>query len=133
MTVVPWTMGAPASMLLVMPDHTKAPAIVRATPNRSIALFVVVAFAQVLDLATFLPAVGRVGIGAESNPVARALYQSIGPLGPVALKAAAVTVMVIGLVRVVQRFPSFAVPSAALVVGIGLFGTASNVLFGLLR
>ena len=133
MTVVPWTMGAPASMLLVMPDHTKAPVVVRGMSHRTMALFAAVAVAQLLDLATFLPAVARLGIGAESNPVASALYQSIGPLGPVALKAAAVTVMVIGLVRVAQRFPSFVLPSAALVVGIGLFGTASNVLFGLLR
>ena len=75
----------------------------------------------------------RVGIGAESNPLASVLYRSLGPLGPAALKAAALAVMIAALIRVVQRFPMFAIPSAALVVGIGLFGAASNVLFGLLR
>jgi hypothetical protein len=32
-----------------------------------------------------------------------------------------------------RRFPTYTLPSAALVVGIGLFGAASNVLFGSLR
>jgi hypothetical protein len=41
--------------------------------------------------------------------------------------------MVMALVRVVRRFPTYVLPSAALVVGIGLFGATSNVLFGLLR
>ena len=53
----------------------------RTIPNRYIAVFVAVAAAQLLDLATFIPAVARVGIGAESNPVARALYGLIGPWG----------------------------------------------------
>jgi hypothetical protein len=107
--------------------------VLRTIPPRSLALFAAVAIAELLDLITFLPAVARVGIGAESNPLARTLYASMGPLGPVALKGAAVTIMVIALVRVVRRFPAFAIPSAGLIVGIGLFGTASNVLFGLLR
>jgi hypothetical protein len=133
MTDVPWTMGSHAPKLAGRPATRKEPAVLHATPHRSIALFTAVVVAQLLDLATFLPAVARVGIGAESNPVARTLYLSMGPVGPVVLKAAAVTIMVIALVRVVQRFPAFAIPSAALIVGIGLFGTASNVLFGLLR
>ena len=105
----------------------------RATPHRTVVLFAAVAIAQLLDLVTFLPAVARVGIEAESNPLASVLYRSLGPLGPAALKAAALAVMIAALIRVVQRFPMFAIPSAALVVGIGLFGAASNVLFGLLR
>jgi hypothetical protein len=107
--------------------------LLRAMRHRPSALFAAVAVAQLLDLATFLPAVARVGIGAESNPLARTAYLSLGPLGPAALKAAAFAVMLAALVRVIQRFPAFALPSAALIVGIGLFGTASNVLFGLLR
>ena len=91
------------------------------------------AVAQLLDLATFLPAVARVGIGAESNPLARTLYLSVGPLGPAGLKAIAITIMLMALVRVVRRFPAYAFPSGALVAGIGLFGAASNFLFGLLR
>jgi hypothetical protein len=95
-------------------------------------MFAAVVVAQVLDLATFVPAVARVGIGAESNPLARSLYLSAGPMGPAALKVAAISIMLLALVRVVQRFPTFALPSAALLVGVGLFGAASNLLFGLL-
>lgn len=96
-------------------------------------MFAVVLAAQLLDLATFVPAVARVGIGAESNPLARALYLSAGPLGPAALKVAAIAIMLLVLLHVVRRFPTYALPSAALLVGIGLFGSGSNLLFGLLR
>jgi threonine/homoserine efflux transporter RhtA len=82
---------------------------------------------------TFLPAVARVGIGAESNPLARTLYLTAGPLGPTALKAAAVAIMLLALLRVARRFPAYTLPSAALLLGIGLVGAASNLLFGLLR
>ena len=96
-------------------------------------LFAAVALAQVLDLLTFVPAVAKVGIEAESNPLARSLYALDGPLGPALLKAAAVAFMLLVLLRVERRFPSFGVPSAALLVGIGLLGAGSNLLFGLLR
>jgi len=107
--------------------------VLRPMPKRHVTVFVAVAIAQLLDLATFVPAVARVGIGAESNPLARTLYQWDGPVGPAALKAAAIAIMLLGLVRVVRRFPAYVFPSAALVVAIGLAGTASNVFFGLLR
>jgi hypothetical protein len=106
-------------------------AVLRSIPNRYPALFAAVAAAQLLDLVTFIPAVARVGIGAESNPLARTLYQSAGPVGPAMLKAAAVSIMLLALLRVTRRFPAYALPSAALLVGIGLFGAASNLLFGL--
>jgi len=32
-----------------------------------------------------------------------------------------------------RRFPTYVVPSAALVLGIGVLGAASNIAFGLLR
>jgi hypothetical protein len=115
-----------------MPDGKERP-VLRPMPNRYAAVLTAVAAAQLLDLATFVPAVARVGIGAESNPVARTLYLSVGPLGPVALKAAAIAIMLLALLRVVRRFPTYALPSAALVAGIGLFGATSNLLFGLLR
>jgi hypothetical protein len=92
-----------------------------------------VAVAQLLDLATFIPAIARVGIGAESNPLARMLYMSLGASGPAALKATAVAIMLVGLVRVARRFPTLLVPSAALVAGIGLLGAASNLPFALIR
>jgi threonine/homoserine efflux transporter RhtA len=107
--------------------------VLRPIPNRYGAVFAAVAVAQLLDLATFVPAVAHVGIGAESNPLARSLYLSVGPLGPAALKAAAIAFILLALLRVVRRFPTYALPSAALMVGIGLFGAASNLLFGLLR
>jgi hypothetical protein len=108
------------------------PPVIRSVPRSYAVIFAAVAAAQVLDLATFLPAVARVGLGAESNPLARMLYEWNGPLGPAALKAAAIAIMLLALARVVLRFPAFALPSAALVVAIGLAGAASNVLFGLL-
>jgi threonine/homoserine efflux transporter RhtA len=93
----------------------------------------VVAVAQLLDLVTFVPAVARVGINAESNPFARTLYQSVGPLGPATLKAAAIAIMLLALVRVARRFPTRVALSAAILAGIGLLGAASNLMFGLLR
>jgi hypothetical protein len=101
-------------------------------PNRYGALLAAVAAVQLLDLATFVPAVARVGINAESNPLARSLYLSAGPVGPAALKVAAISIMLLALVRVMRRFPTFTLPSAAIVVGIGLVGAASNLAFGLL-
>ena len=105
----------------------------RSGANRFGALFAAVVAAQLLDLATFVPAVARVWIGAESNPLARSLYMIDGPLGPALLKTAAVAIMLLALLRVERRFPTLALPSAALLIGIGLFGAASNLLFGLLR
>jgi hypothetical protein len=106
---------------------------IRPMPNRYTAVFATVVVAQLLDLVTFVPAVARAGIHAESNPLARAFYLSTGPLGPAALKAAGIAIMLLVLMRVMQRFPSYLLPSAALVAGIGLFGATSNIMFGLLR
>lgn len=106
--------------------------MLRTIPNRYPAVLAAVVVAQLLDLVTFVPAVARVGIGAESNPLARTLYLSAGAWGPTALKAAAIAVMLLALIRVGQRFPALVLPSAALVVGIGLVGASSNLLFGFL-
>ena len=105
----------------------------RTLPSRSVVLIAAVASAQILDLVTFVPAVARVGIGAESNPLARSLYELQGPLGPALLKAAAVSVMLLVVLRVERRFPTLVLPSAALLIGIGLLGAGSNLFFGLLR
>jgi len=105
----------------------------RLFPSRYATVFVVVATAQILDLVTFIPAVARAGVGAESNPLARALYFSAGAWGASGLKVAAIAIMVLILARVLRRFPAHALPSVALVTGIGLLGATSNVLFGLLR
>ena len=100
--------------------------------SRYVVLLAVVVVAQLLDLLTFVPAVARVGIGAESNPLAQVLYLSAGPLGPALLKAGAIVVMLLALHRVVRRFPRYALGSAALLVAVGLAGAASN-LVGLIR
>ena len=106
--------------------------MLRSMSNRYTAVFAAVAAVELLDLATFIPAVSRMGVGAEGNPLARTLYLSAGPLGPMALKAAGIAVILLALTRVVRRFPTLVFPSAALALGIGLFGVASNVLFVLL-
>jgi len=100
-------------------------------PNRAALLIAAVIAAQLFDLATFVPAVARVGIGAESNPLARSLYMLQGPFGPALLKAAAISVMLLALLRVQRRFPNLVLPSAVILVAIGLVGATSNLLFGL--
>jgi hypothetical protein len=93
----------------------------------------VAVLANVLDTVTFLPAVARVGIGAESNPLVRELYLAFGPLGPIALKAFAIVVVVLALQYVVVRFRGLVWPPAFLAGALGLIGAYSNVAFGLLR
>jgi hypothetical protein len=87
---------------------------------------------QVGDLLTFIAAVGRTGIQAEQNFLARELFIRVGGAGPLLLKAAAVLILVLLVRRVGQRFPAYAAPAALLAVGLGLIGLGSNVLFGLL-
>jgi hypothetical protein len=109
-----------------------APAL-RSIPNRYVAVLAAVAAVELLDLATFIPAVTRMGVGAEDNPLARTLYLLAGPLGPAALKAAATSIILLALARVVRRFPGKVLPSAVLASAIGLFGVASNVGVALIR
>ena len=87
---------------------------------------------QLGDLLTFIAAIGRTGIQAEQNFLARELFLRVGDVGPVLLKAAAVIVLVLLVRRVGQRFPAYAAPAAWLAIGLGLIGLGSNVLFGLL-
>jgi hypothetical protein len=87
---------------------------------------------QLGDLLTFIAAVGRTGIQAEQNFLARELFLRAGEVGPVLLKAAAVIVLVLLVRRVGQRFPAYAAPAAWLAIGLGAIGLGSNVLFGLL-
>jgi hypothetical protein len=106
--------------------------VIRPVTRAHAFIFAALAASQLLDLVTFIPAVAHVGIGAESNPLAQLLYRWDGPFGPTALKLAAIAIMLVAFARVIRRFPAYALPSAAIVVAIGLAGTASNVLFGLL-
>jgi hypothetical protein len=102
-------------------------------PRSYAAVFAVVATIELMDLATFIPAVAHLGVGAEGNPLARSLYLLAGPWGPAALKAAGIAIILLALARVARRFPTLVLPSAALASGIGLFGVASNVAVGLLH
>ena len=107
--------------------------MLRSIPTKYATMFAVVVAIELLDLVTFIPASAHLGIGAEGNPLARTLYLLAGPLGPAALKAAGIAVILLALARVARRFPTLVLPSAALASCIGLFGVASNVVVGLLR
>ncbi|MFI5262634.1 MAG: hypothetical protein ACHQZR_08785 [Candidatus Limnocylindrales bacterium] len=96
-------------------------------------LFAIVAVAQLCDLLTFVPAVGRVGIGAEQNPLARYLYEVLGAAGPAALKVTVVVLLLGLLARVMRRYPRYWAPPVVLAVALGVVGTWSNVVFGLAR
>ena len=108
------------------------PAVERPFPREGRTLLLAVMVAQLADLATFLPAIALTGIQAESNPLARQLYLVAGDAGPVAFNAIAVVALVLLVRRVAVRFPRLAAPSAAIVIAIGLIGTASNIIGGLL-
>ncbi len=96
-------------------------------------LFLIVIAAQLADLATFLPAVARIGIHAEQNPLARGLFETIGASGPALLKGGALAVLLVVLWRIAVRFPAYAGRSGALAIGLGLLGTWSNLAFALAR
>jgi hypothetical protein len=101
-------------------------------PDRRLLLGTVIA-AQLADLLTFVPAVGRTGIQAERNPLARELFVLMGAAGPAMLKVVALVALVLLVQRVAVRFPSSTVPAASFAVVLGLLGAASNVFFGLVR
>ena len=109
----------------------------RRIPRTYAAVIILAVVAQLLDLTTFAAAVARVGIGAETNPMAQTLYAWNGPMGAIVLKLAAITIILLALARIARRFPRSTLMPAALVAGIalagmGLIGAASNVRFGLL-
>ena len=87
---------------------------------------------QLGDLVTFIAAIGRTGIQAEQNFLARELFLRAGEFGPALLKAAAVIAIILLVRRVAQRFPMYAAPAAWVAIGLGVVGLGSNVLFGLL-
>jgi hypothetical protein len=91
-----------------------------------------VVLVQLGDLLTFIVAIGRVGIQAEQNFLARELFLRVGDAGPVLLKAAAVIILILLVRRVGTRFPAVSAPAAWLAMALGVIGLGSNVLFGLL-
>jgi hypothetical protein len=107
--------------------------VLRSIPTRYATIFAVVVAIEILDLVTFVPAAAHLGIGAEGNPLARTFYLVAGPLGAAALKAAGIAIILLGMARLVRRFPNMVLPSAAVASGVGLFGVVSNVTVGLLH
>lgn len=105
----------------------------RVLPRHLQSLLVGVVVAQVGDLVTFILAIGRVGIQAERNFLARELFLRAGDAGPILLKVAAVITLILLVRRVGARFPALAAPAAWLAIVLGLVGLGSNVFFGLLR
>lgn len=100
-------------------------------PLRSQRLLLIVIAAQLADLVTFVPAIGRVGIGAEQNPIVRDLFMTMGAAGPAAFKVCATVAVVALLYRVGVRYPNLAGRSCMVAVGLGLLGAWSNIAFGL--
>ncbi len=90
-------------------------------------LFLVVIAAQLADLATFLPAIARIGIHGEQNPLARELFGVLGTAGPALLKLGALGVLLLVLWRIAARFPAYTGRSTALAVAFGLIGAWSNL------
>lgn len=104
-----------------------------ATAPRTRWLFLAVIGAQLADVATFLPAIHKVGIGAEQNPLARALFMTLGSAGPVVLKVVATALILALLWRVAVRYPALTGRTALIAVVIGSAGAWSNIAFGLIR
>jgi hypothetical protein len=104
----------------------------RALHRGLVPLLALVILVQLGDLLTFILAIGRVGIQAERNFLARDLFLLVGDPGPVLLKAAAVITLILLVRRIAARFPRLAAPGAWLAIVVGLIGIGSNVVFGLL-
>jgi hypothetical protein len=107
--------------------------VLRPIPARKSALLAAVVGVQLMDLVTCIPAVARVGIDAESNPIARALYVSYGAAGPALLKLMSTAILVLALLLIARRFPTRLLPAALVPAALGFAGFASNVVFGLAR
>jgi hypothetical protein len=94
-------------------------------PVRLILLGVVAA--QLADAVSFRVAIESVGIGAEANPVAQALFRAAGPDGVLAVKLVATTCAVVLLAVLASRFRRLLVLGGATATSIGLLGAVSNV------
>jgi len=99
--------------------------------QRNWRLFALIALAQCADMVTFLAGVQRVGVEAEQNAIVQHLYASIGPGGPIAMKALTI-VAVLGMMSwIAVRHPGRTALPAAIAIGVGLLGVWGNVVFGL--
>ena len=82
--------------------------------------------ANAADLISFLAAASVLPITGESNPIARSLYVSFGPMGIVLLKLAGLAIIAVTLAPIPPS-PGRSVAVAVLVV-LPLLGAATNVL-----
>ena len=99
--------------------------------TRSWPLFTVVIIGQLADLATFMMAVARVGIGAEQNVLVRALYGQFGASGPLVLKLLALATVLPLLWYVGYRWPSRLLGAVLVSVLIAVVGVYGNIAHGI--
>jgi len=116
-----------------LPIGAVAPTSDRTVPANLLPLAAGIVLSQLADLVTFIAAIQRTGIDAESNTIARELFLRAGGFGPALLKAAAVLLILLLVRRVALRFPQRAALAGWVAIGLGIIGAGSNVLFGLLR
>ena len=96
-------------------------------------LLAVVVLAQLCDLATFLMGIARVGIGAESNPLVRNLYETFGAAGPLMLKLGTLGMVLPLLWFVAARYNSRILGPTFVAVAISLIGIYGNFAHGITR
>lgn len=84
--------------------------------------------AQLADAVSFALGIHHVGIGAEANGWARALYLSGGVSAVLGVKAATIVLTLGILVVSAYRFPRLVVLGGATGTSFGLLGAASNTL-----
>jgi hypothetical protein len=83
-------------------------------------------FAQLADIASFTVGVGLLGIGAEANRLARAVYDAGGIDGVVLLKGAGILLTLAILVYAAPRFPRLALVGGATAATLGAVGALLN-------
>lgn len=89
--------------------------------------------AQLADAVTFAAAVNRLGIEAESNRWAVALFSSGGIDAVLVGKLIAIVVMIGLIAHAASRFPKLLVMGGATATSLGLLGFVTNSLALLLR
>ncbi len=83
-------------------------------------------FAQLADAVSFMVGVHLLGIGAETNGMARLAYDAGGANGVILLKGAGILLTLAILVYSAPRFPRMAVLGATLALAFGVLGALTN-------
>jgi hypothetical protein len=91
-------------------------------------ILLTVLLAQLADAVTFVLAIGRFGIGVESNGIAAGLYRLAGMDGVLLGKLAAIVITLLVLAAVGHRFPRVLFFGGATGTSLGLVGLATNSL-----